>query len=366
MTNMATVPRQQVRQVLVKASLPLRSLPLPVARPPANHAAGLEVVWTGKEEGKFGGSEPTYGGHVAPIRSFDSATNVFTGRGGSVTFRNGHAFDADRRIVYEKNVAFDTLPVSLQRLQRPDATHSNVAYLSNTWPTNFYHWLCLTLPLLRFYESAGIDVDQVYVGDRLTGWQARSLELAGISPDQAITGACRAETAHVAISTRNGGAVPPDQIEWVRSALVKTEPPIGDRRLFVGRGQTTTRRMIDEEVVAAALDREFGYEYVTTSAMSLDEEIELFAKAESIVAPYGAALTNVLFAPRGTKVLELQAFDADFAATTAYLELSRVLGNQHALLRGETTPIGSTEIATDIKVSVDVVLRHVEQMLMRH
>ncbi|MFT7474906.1 MAG: capsular polysaccharide biosynthesis protein [Verrucomicrobiales bacterium] len=360
---MVIIPRQQVRRALVTASLPIRSLPFPLARPPASDSSGLEVAWTGNEEGAFGGSEPTYGNHAAPIRAFDSSTVVLTGRSRSVTFRNTHAFDADRRIMYEKNVSFDTLPVSLQRLQRPNATHSNVAYVSNTWPTNFYHWLCLTLPLLRFYGLAGIDVDQVYVGDRLTGWQARSLELAGISPDQVVTGACRAETAHVAISTRNGGAVSPDQIEWVRSTLVKTEPMLGDKRLFVGRGETTTRRMIDEEIVATALEREFGFEYVTTSAMTLDEEIEMFAKAESIVAPYGAALTNVLFAPRGTKVLELQAFDADFSATTAYLELSRVLGNPHALLRGEPTPVGNTEIATDIKVSVDVVLRHVEQML---
>ena len=360
---MAMISRQQVRRALVTSSLPLRSLPLPLARPQAGHPSGLEVVWTGNEKGAFGGPEPEYGSHTPPIRTFDSATVVLTGRDHSVSFRNGHAFDANRRIMYEENISFDTLPVSLQRLQRTDATHANVAYLSNTWPTNFYHWLCLTLPFLRFYGLADVDVEQVYVGDRLTGWQARSLELAGISKDEVVTGACRAETAHVAISTRNGGAVPPEQIEWVRSALVKTEPKVGDKRLFVGRGETTTRRMIDEDVIAAALEREFGYEYVTTSKMTLDEEIELFGMSESIVAPYGAALTNVLFAPRGTKVLELQAFDADFAATTAYLELSRVLGNPHALLRGEPAPAGSSEIATDIKVSVDVVLRHVEQML---
>ncbi len=345
--------------------MPFRSLPLPVARPQTSHRSGLEVTWRGHEEGSFAGEDPAYGSHKAPIRNYDSASMVLTGHDNSVTFRNGHAFDADRRILYESNIAFETLPVSLQRLQKLEATHPSVAYLSNTWPTNFYHWLCLTLPFLRLYELADIDVQKVYVGDRLTGWQARSLELAGVSADQVVTGACRAATAHVAVSTRTGGAVPPQQIEWVRSALVKTEPTLGDRRLFVGRGETTTRRMIDEDLVATALEREFGYEYITTSTMTLDEEIDLFATAESIVAPYGAALTNVLFAPRGTKILELQAFDADFAATTAYLELSRVLGNPHALLRGEPAPVASSEIATDIKVSVDVVLRHVEQMLSR-
>lgn len=360
---MAVISRQQVRRALVTSSMPFRSLPLPVARPQTSHRSGLEVTWRGNEQGSFPGEDPAYGSHAAPIRDYDSASMVLTGRQNSVTFRNGHAFDADRRILYESNIAFETLPVSLQRLQHVEATHPNIAYLSNTWPTNFYHWLCLTLPFLRFYELADIDVEKVYVGDRLSGWQARSLELAGVSADQVVTGACRAETAHVAVSTRTGGAVPPQQVEWVRSALVKTEPTLGDRRLFVGRGETTTRRMIDEDVVASALEREFGYEYITTSTMTLDEEIDLFASAESIVAPYGAALTNVLFAPRGTKILELQAFDADFAATTAYLELSRVLGNPHALLRGEPAPVASSEIATDIKVSVDVVLRHVEQML---
>lgn len=121
--------------------------------------------------------------------------------------------------------------------------------------------------------------------------------------------------------------------------------------------------MIDEEQMAATLEREFGFEYVITSNMTLDEEIELFGEAEAVVAPYGAALTNVLFARPGTPVLELRAHDADFAATPAFLEVSRVLGHPHGVLRGEFVPPSGREISTDIKISQAVVLPCVEQML---
>ena len=88
--------------------------------------------------------------------------------------------------------------------------------------------------------------------------------------------------------------------------------------------------------------------------MTLDEEIELFGQADVVVAPYGAALTILLFAPKGTTVLEFQAFDNEFSITHRYQEMSAILGNPHALLRGE---------ASDILISGDRVLREVEKMM---
>jgi hypothetical protein len=343
--------------------MPLRVLPVPLARPQLTVDEHPAQRWHKREHGEIEGPAARYGmSDVAP-RSYDVATTVLTFEDGSVTFRNQHALDARSRLLYEENLAFSTLPVALERLQRVEETLPEVAYLSNTWSTNFYHWLCLTLPLLRHYTSAGLSPERFYVGNRLTGWQTRSLQLAGIEADRIVTGPCRAQVAHVAVSTRQGGAVSPEQVEWVRSALVKNEPLPGSRRFFVGRGQTTTRQMLGEEEVANALVDELGFEYIVTSDMTLDEEIELFATAEAIVGPFGAAFTNVLFAPLGTKVLELQAFDADFPASTAFLELSRVLGHSHGVLRGESTPPKGRAIATNVKVSPEVVLRAVETML---
>ena len=65
--------------------------------------------------------------------------------------------------------------VSLQRLEPIQHEYESVAYLSNTLPGNFYHWLLLTVPMLRFYQAAGVDLDRFYVGEPLSDWQRRSL-----------------------------------------------------------------------------------------------------------------------------------------------------------------------------------------------
>jgi capsular polysaccharide biosynthesis protein len=48
---------------------------------------------------------------------------------------------------------------------------------------------------------------------------------------------------------------------------------------------------------------EHGFEIVDLVGMSLEAQIELFSQASLIVAPTGAALTNMLFCPPGTKVI---------------------------------------------------------------
>lgn len=355
--------RQFFRRAIVAASAPVRRCPLRLARPAIDARSNASAIYQDVDSGTLNVRPAKYADGSPAPRPYDVTTTVLSSDDGSITFRNQHAFDASRRLLFEENIPFDVLPVAFERLDEPIEEHANIAYLSNTWPTNFYHWMCLTLPLLRHYEAAGVDIDRVYVGGKLTSWQQRSLELCGIASDRVVTAPSRARAASVAVSTRLGGGVAPSQLEWTRAHLVPEGPSGGNRRLFVGRGETTTRRMLDEEVLAAALEREFGFEYVITSQMTLDEEIELFGSADTIVAPYGAALTNVLFCEPGAKVLELQAHDADFAASTAFMELSQVLGHQHGIIRGDYVPPAGRAISTDIKFSVDEVLPEVEAML---
>ena len=48
---------------------------------------------------------------------------------------------------------------------------------------------------------------------------------------------------------------------------------------------------------------EHGFEIVELDGASLDSQVELFSRASLVVAPTGAALTNMLFCPPGTKVI---------------------------------------------------------------
>lgn len=320
-------------------------------------------VWGEREVGEFT-PVPTSYGYTMPNRPYDQSTAVVSMEDGTATFRNKHAFDGQRRVLYEQQLPFGTLPVALEKLEPVDQRFDSVAYLSNTSPENFYHWFLLVLPFLRFYKAAGVEAEKYYVGKELNSWQKRSLDFVGLREDQLLSRPCSADVAHVAVATRWINGVPPAQVLWARSKFVPVEPEIGERRLFVGRGSNSQNRaLLDEEKIATALEREFGVEYVTTSGMTLDDELDLFGQASAVIAPFGAAMTNILFAPRGIKVLELAPFDNDFSIAQCYQELSSILGNSHGVLRGHPTPRKRRGLQSHIKVDLDDVLRETDKML---
>lgn len=353
---------QHIRKALVAASGPVRSLELPVASGIGRPSASCRPVFGVRETGVFR-SQPIDFAPSMEDRPYDQSSVVLTIDNGGGTFRNLHALDPDRRVLYEGHLTLGEMPIALQRLEAIEESYPSVVYLSNTLPHNFYHWFLFILPLLRFYRAADIDIEHVYVGAELTSWQRRSLDFVGLTEDMIVTQPCRADVAHVAVPSRPLGGVPPETIEWSRSAFVQDEPSGGDRRLFLSRGQATTRRMLDEERIAAALEQAFGFEYVDTSTLTLDQEIELFGQAEHIVAPYGAALTNTLFSPRGISILELTAFDHDFSVAHCYQEISAVLGHRHGVVRGDRTARKKKGVNSDIKVPLERILPAVEAML---
>jgi capsular polysaccharide biosynthesis protein len=94
---------------------------------------------------------------------------------------------------------------------------------------------------------------------------------------------------------------------WYRQRLVE---PLGDLprpglKLYLSRAGTTRRRLSNEAAVAAAL-RPLGFEVVRPETMSVRDQVALFAQASHIVGPSGAALTNMIYAPAGARVVVLQ------------------------------------------------------------
>ena len=75
-------------------------------------------------------------------------------------------------------------------------------------------------------------------------------------------------------------------------------------RLYIDRRGTRLRRLGNEDELAAALAR-MGFVAVRPETMSFADQVRLFRGADMIVAPHGAALTNLGFCRPGTQVIEL-------------------------------------------------------------
>ena len=104
------------------------------------------------------------------------------------------------------------------------------------------------------------------------------------------------------------------------------------RQLFLTRRRGS--RSVDdiEEIERIMLNN--GFEIIDLDNVSLDFQLELFSQAATIVSPSGAALTNLIFCPPGTKVL---VFMSDHELSNYYLwtQLGDIKGLEVTVLAGE-------------------------------
>ncbi|HEX2825413.1 MAG TPA: glycosyltransferase family 61 protein [Burkholderiales bacterium] len=107
-------------------------------------------------------------------------------------------------------------------------------------------------------------------------------------------------------------------------------PRRGIERLFVRRA-ARMRRLVNEDALVEALAR-IGFTAVDPGALGFEEQVATFADARVIVGVHGAALTNVLFAPRGATFVELYTT----VHQPFYAELAAAKGMRYVPLAGES------------------------------
>jgi len=226
-----------------------------------------------------------------------------------------------------------------------------VAYLSNTWVENYYHWMQLTLPLLRLYGKLAPDIrpDYYYLGENGGNCriQEETLLLLGIRPEQILREPCRADRLLVAIYIHR-----PQHLGvrfrdiWGHAFVRRLYPPAerrgAPRRIYVKRGPVRNRRIRNEDEVMSVLTT-YGFMPVVLDGLTVREQARLFAEADAIVGMHGAALTNLLFAQSDAAVVEIfppGLTDAGHFTTSTYSNL------RYHYMIGEGVPRGPQDDAS--------------------
>jgi capsular polysaccharide biosynthesis protein len=200
------------------------------------------------------------------------------------------------------------------RHRRPEQVDGSLLVLATRGTDrNYYHFLFDALPRFGIFTESlpGQQVDAIYV-PHATRYQRELLGLLGLDQHRLIQpapdAAYRAKTLLVPSTPNQDLAAPRWGTEWLRQHLPPTTTD-GPRRLYLTRGsQPNTRRYVQEPELVPELVRR-GFTVVDPGTFSVQEQINLFAGAEIVVAPHGAGLTNIAFSAPGTAVLELFAND---------------------------------------------------------
>lgn len=233
---------------------------------------------------------------------------------------------------------------------------------------NYYHFLYDALARYGIFEESmpGERVDAVIVPHQ-AGYQRQLLELAKIPgpyvqprPDRTFT----ADRLLVPSTPNQDLDAPRATTQWLRDRL----PPSGrddtPKRLYLSRGRTPYTRIYRQEPELWPRLEARGFVMLDPGTLTVQEQIDVFHGAEVIVAPHGAALTNITFCSPGARVLEM------FAGSYVHLGLWTIaesVGGLHYryLVGAGSGPEGRemTGIVDDVDIPVGRVEAALEELL---
>ena len=144
-----------------------------------------------------------------------------------------------------------------------------------------------------------------------------------------------------------------------RSAFGVHETPTDPmQKLFIDRDDTRWRNITNGEALKDMLATH-GVSPIKPGQLSLQDQISAFSRASLIVAPHGAGLANLMFAPRTANIVEI--FHPRFA-TGAYFLASTGIGQTYISMNGgkpgrsELLPRTHRELfgLEDFEIDIDV------------
>lgn len=179
--------------------------------------------------------------------------------------------------------------------------------------SNYYHFLCDGIADILYFIANGGRVDQLdaiimpYAG---TPWQDEVLKLACVDK-RIVMGlhcfeSCIIDTAYISFRAKGGRSSSP-QLHSSLQSLAPAWPgksPTSFSRIYASRLGCKRRQLVNESELIQLL-QDHGYAIVDCSKESVKAQISLFKNAQYVIAPHGAALTNIAWCQPGTKVLDI-------------------------------------------------------------
>jgi len=174
---------------------------------------------------------------------------------------------------------------------------------------NYYHWMTEILPRIHLLQQTNAKYDLLYIAPLNYHYQKDTLELLGVNLEKIIIAEPKTHIQPKKLifpsQTARSCVIPLWVIEFLQNTLLKNyEVKDGKKRIFISREDSSIRHIINEDEVFTVLEP-FGFEKVYMEQLPVIEQAQLIRESEYIVGTHGAGMTNILFAQKGTIVIEL-------------------------------------------------------------
>lgn len=220
---------------------------------------------------------------------------------------------------------------SYNYLYLPPATHLSGSWTSliSRWgranSQSYYHWLMDVLPRLALLDRFPPDTGILTVAS-FNSFQRDTLEILNLIDRCRPTSEIHLvlENYYHSSLTAMTGCDNPYAIQFLRSKFLSAASPAAPRpeKIYITRvGSCRSAR--DEEEMTAILEKE-GWTIIQAQNYSFREQVALFSNVRAVCAIHGAGLTNLLWCPKGCKVLELcpaNFLNGCYESMAAFLDL---------------------------------------------
>lgn len=185
--------------------------------------------------------------------------------------------------------------------------------LSASFHNNVYHWLIDDLPRLQAYGAGpfGQSREPLLINARLAQvpFVRETIAALGIGGQIATYPADRLIAVdHLQAAPGFERGYAPEDVAVFRDCLLRAfSAPArhpGDRIIYVSRFDAASRRETNEPEVRHFMES-IGALCVSASELAMEQRAQLFSRARLLIGANGAGMTNMLFCPPGTPVIEV-------------------------------------------------------------
>lgn len=240
---------------------------------------------------------------------------------------------------------FDTSTTGPAALWDPTKSDGSSLWVSSIfsrpeWNQSYFHWHRNFLTRLVVLQELGLRDLNVVVAEKIPDYKWESLRELGVSKDRImapseLAGRVVENVLFVTNVDRQelpypGDVVRPSALRHLASKLLEGAPPVEEgqeTKLYVMRGDGVKRRVTNEPEIVDLLSGH-GFRAVDPGQMSYWEQVALFSAASEVIAPHGAAITNVLFS---TELDLLEFAPAGHGARPDYFQLAAAVGSRYSM-----------------------------------
>ena len=228
-----------------------------------------------------------------------------------------------------------------------------VLWIVNDWSTGYFHWLCDALSKLYVMRE---HLDQLvlmlpYAYERLDFVRSSLCCFTSASPEFIGSNqVVRCEKVVMPSETAPPGHYNEEIVRGVRAVICRA---YGDtayegpgQRLYISRSRAAKRKITNEDEILPVLNS-YGFERFYAEDFSFAQQVKIFSRTRYIVSNHGAGLTNMLFAPEASNILELR--QAGDRIRNYYFGLSSALNHNYFYQTCQTEP-GSEPHFADLMV----------------